>query len=191
MRLATPFLVGVLLTGCLTMQPAPCGPADPPRPPRNFGTVVPGVYRGAQPADCELAFLHGLGVRSILKLNERTLDEDREERERAAALGMTVLPLPFNAATIGRSRTCSMVREALAFLEEQDHRPVYVHCTAGKDRTGYIIGMYEKEALGKTSDEVLYELHRYGHRGLRSVVMGQIDRELASDAALCGPPGGR
>ncbi len=181
-------------SACSSMRPMPCASVVASHPPRNFGQVqapdgaaVP-IYRGGQPVTCgELAYLQSAGIRSILKLNDRGLTIDDSESANARRLGMTILSLPFNAATIGRPATCANVGAALAFMSDPKNWPVYVHCSAGKDRTGYMIGLYEKLALNASSSSVLDELHRYGHTGLRSVLMHQIDRELARDVPACAP----
>lgn len=186
-----PFLA-LTLAGCGTAQLTPCESSTTLRPPRNFASVVApdgrdtGIYRGGQPARCgELEYLRSIGVRSILKLNDRAADIDSAEKERASTLGLTVRDFAFNASTIGRPETCRDVRDALAFLRNRDNRPIYVHCTAGKDRTGYIIGMYEKIDMAMPTAEVLAHLHEQGHRGARKLVMHQIDSELASDKPVC------
>lgn len=186
---AIALLVLFLTTACGTAR-LRCVTGEEPRPPRNFG-VVPAtgahaLYRGGQLRTCsELEYLRTLGVKSILKLNDSG-SHDSDEEVRATALGFRVLSLDFNPLTIGTSSTCGRVREALAFLEDPNNAPVFVHCTAGKDRTGYIVGLYGKTALGKPASEVLSELHHYGHRGpLRWLFMGQIDRELAKEHPAC------
>lgn len=194
----TPRLVltlGILaLASCRSSQPLPCSPAEALRAPRNFGQVrtpegaATAIYRGGQPATCgELEYLRSIGVRSILKLNDRGLTIDDSEKASAVRLGMRMQAFPFSAATIGTAATCDSVQSALSFLTDPEHWPVYVHCTAGKDRTGYIIGMYEKLALRASSAFVIGELRRYGHSGVRSIVMGQIDRELAREMPACAP----
>ncbi len=176
------------------MRQLPCATGVPASAPDNFGQVrtpageATAIYRGGQPSSCgQLAYLQNLGIRSILKLNDRGLVIDRSEKEEATRLGMTIRSYPFNAATIGTADTCDSVRAALSFISDPQNWPIYVHCSVGKDRTGYMIGLFEKVALRASSRFVLDELHRYGHAGLRSVVMGQIDRELAREIPACAP----
>jgi len=177
-------LIAFLAAGCRTTQRFVCD-ATPPHPPRNFGAVSTNLYRGGQPLTCgELAFLQAQGVKSILKLNDRDSSVDVAEKEAAARIGLHIESIPFSALTIGDAATCPDVRRALAFLEDRDNWPVYVHCTAGKDRTGYIVGMYERSA-GESIADVMTELHRYGHRGARSLAFPQIDRELQSERPEC------
>jgi protein tyrosine phosphatase (PTP) superfamily phosphohydrolase (DUF442 family) len=181
-----------LLTACTSMRSMRCGDTAAPRPPRNFGVVTRpdgaplGIYRGGQPVTCgELAYLRTRGVKSILKLNDRGLPIDRDEEQHAGELGLTIRSFAFDAKTIGTPPTCTAVREAMAFLTDPANQPVFVHCSAGKDRTGYLVGLYEKTVLGEPTAAVVAELHRYGHKATRSAVMGQIDEELAKDTPAC------
>ena len=187
-----------LLSSCATSSLAPCSVEGDFDPPANFLPVVDlaghpaGVYRGAQPESCdELQYLRSIGVRSILKLNDRGLTQDESEIRDAEALGFVVRSFAFNAFTIGRRSSCDQVRDALGFLADESNWPVYVHCSAGKDRTGYIVGMFERFELDRDIESVLEELHAAGHSGIRSLLMNQIDRELASPSPVCMPASGR
>lgn len=185
-------LIAFLFAGCRTTQHFVCDMT--PHPPRNFGAVSASVYRGGQPLTCgEIAFLKATGVKSILKLNDRNAPVDLGEKEAAAQLGVRIESFAFDARTIGSSATCPEVQRALAFLDDPENQPVFVHCTAGKDRTGYIVGLYER-ASGRSIKEVMDELHRYGHRAARAAAFSQIDRELQRERPECGitaDPAGR
>gem|GEM_PF-1674229 len=170
--------IALFFAGCASMHPFVCDTAAP-HPPRNFGVVAPGIYRGGQPTTCsELSFLKAQGVTSILKLNR-----DVDETPFAEKMGLHVESIPFNAHTIGSASTCADVQRALSFLATNG--PVFVHCTAGKDRTGYIVGLYERTFLGRSIADVMAELHRYGHRGSRSLAFPQIDHELEKERPAC------
>ena len=176
-------LIALLAAGCRSMQSFECDRT--PHAPRNFGAVSGTVYRGGQPATCgELAYLQSLGVKSILKLNDRDAPVDQGEKAEAARLGMRVESFAFDPRTIGTSATCPDVARALAFIEDPANQPVFIHCTAGKDRTGYIVGLYER-ASGRSIREVMEELHRYGHHAARSAAFSQIDRELQKERPEC------
>jgi len=180
-------VIAVLLLGCRSTRSFVCDPA--PHAPRNFGAVSAQVYRGGQPMTCgELAYLQSQGVKSILKLNDRNSPVDEAEKTEAARLGLRIESFAFNPRTIGLDASCPDVRRAMAFLENPDNQPVFIHCTAGKDRTGYIVGLYERES-GRSIDEVMDELRRYGHRAARSAAFSQIDRELRREHPECANAG--
>jgi protein tyrosine/serine phosphatase len=175
-------LASFLLAGCRSTQFV-CDTA--PHAPRNFGAVSEQVYRGGQPMTCgELAYVKAQGVKTILKLNDRNSPVDEAEKAEAARLGMRIESFAFDARTIGSSASCPDVQRAIAFVENPDNQPVFIHCTAGKDRTGYIVALYERES-GRSIGEVMKELHRYGHRAARSAAFGQIDRELQRERPAC------
>ncbi|HKR62208.1 MAG TPA: tyrosine-protein phosphatase [Thermoanaerobaculia bacterium] len=185
MRHAIALAVLFALAACRSAQPLACDANVAPHAPRNFGEVTKNLYRGGQPTTCaELAYLHDLGIRSIVKLNDANSPLDASEKTEAQRMGFEVVSRPFDARTIGRSDTCDDVADVLAFLIASES-PVFVHCTAGKDRTGYIVGLYEKLVLKKSVAAVMEELHRFGHRGARSATMPQIDRELRKEVPEC------
>lgn len=182
----------VLAVGCKSSAPLSCVFTQATAP-RNFGSVVDprgasvGVYRGGQPLTCgEIAFLKQQGVKTIVKLNEGGSVLDGDEARQAAAAGIVVKSFPFSAWSIGKPETCGDVKEALRFMESESNRPVYVHCSAGRDRTGYIIGAYEELFLDEPVDAVLTELAKYGHHGYPALLFPQIRRELNTGSPRCG-----
>jgi len=176
-------VIAFLLLGCRSTRSFVCDAT--PHAPRNFGAVSPQIYRGGQPMTCgELAYLKSAGVKSILKLNDRNSPVDEAEKAEAVRLGMRVESFAFDPRTIGTSASCPDVQRAIAFIESPGNQPVFIHCTAGKDRTGYIVGLYERES-GRSIDDVMNELHRYGHRAARSAAFSQIDRDLRRERPEC------
>lgn len=185
----------LLATACATaISPAVCsGRHDVvARAPKNFGQVLAAdgkptaVYRGGELTSCDqIAFLEQLHVTHVLQLNASTSDAARGRHQEGA---FEVLPLHLTATTIGRPSTCGEVRTALDYLRDPANWPVYVHCTKGRDRTGYVIGMFERGALSRPVESVMIELAAYGHHGLYRLLFGQIDRELASAEPACLAP---
>lgn len=151
--------------------------------PENFGTVVEnGIYRGAQPTIDDYAGLRTLGIRTILKLNSSRMAEETAEASRA---GIRLIHIPFDAGTIGTEPTCEQVADALAVLTDESNWPVFVHCSRGRDRAGYVVGLYRLLVEGWTWEQIDAELARYGHvDGLRRSYP-QITKELESGASTC------
>jgi protein-tyrosine phosphatase len=181
----------VFSTGCRSLARFSCPSAEAVKP-RNFGEIVDndgafaGVYRGAQLHSCnELAYLKTLGVKTIVKLNDGGGPLDRAEEREAEAAGIAVKAFDFSAWSIGQPDNCEYVRRVIRFIQDEANRPVYIHCTAGRDRTGYIVGTYEEAVLRKPVSEVLAELAKFGHHGYPTLLFPQIRRELRSGKPHC------
>jgi protein tyrosine/serine phosphatase len=129
--------------------------------PRNLGVVVPSqIYRGAQPRETEYEILkNDLNIRTILKLNE---DVSSSEAKKCAEYGIVLISVPFAAATIGDAGSCDGIRKAYAVLTDPAARPIYVHCEAGRDRTGFLIGLFRIRDQDWPIDRVFAELRRHG-----------------------------
>ena len=156
-----------------------CAETTPP----NFGVVIKrGIYRGGQPNEGQLHHLRRRGVRTILKLNNHDLEE---EREAARRYGMKLIHVSFEPSSIGTSTTCKDVARALAILEDQSNWPIYVHCTKGSDRTGYIVGAYRELVQKWSWPQVDRELKRYGYEKTSRRSYPLIERELKAGAPTC------
>lgn len=160
------------------------GLASPLTAPPNFGVVVPeGIYRGGQPSDSDLKYLKEHGVHTILKLNSHNLDNEREEAER---LGLSFVNIPLEPSSVGETKSCSSVAKAVALLSDQSRWPVYVHCSRGRDRTGYVVGAYREIVERQPWPAVEQELRRFGHDGSIRFAYPQIGRELQHEIPTCG-----
>jgi len=169
----------------------PCDTAEA-APPKNFGKVVrgdgtfAGIYRGGQPTTCgEIRYLKDLGIRTIVKLNESGTELDRAEIAAAQAAGMQIESFRINPFSIGRKRSCASVGRILDILTDDKSGPVYVHCSVGRDRTGYIVGTFEEVVLHKQVTAVLDELAFFGYHGYPTLLFRQIMRELRSGNPVC------
>lgn len=173
-RVAAALLV-VLLGACRTAS-------RPDGLPPNFGVVEEGsIYRGAQPSAENLEALARRGIRTIVKLNGATADEDAA----AARLGIRIVDVDLNARTVGMSRSCAGVERAYAAMSDPANWPVYVHCTHGRDRTGFLVGLYRERAEHWTYERVQQELAAYGHHGLWRAIFPNITRSLAAGVPAC------
>jgi len=147
-------LVGLLSTAC---APLVYRSDFPP----NLGVVVPEqVYRGAQSRDAEYDILRrDLHIRTILRLNE---DDDPSEAARCAEYGIVLRTVPLAASTIGDASSCEAIRKAYAVLDDPGAQPIYVHCQAGRDRTGFLVGLFRIRNQGWPIERVLAELRQHG-----------------------------
>jgi protein tyrosine phosphatase (PTP) superfamily phosphohydrolase (DUF442 family) len=125
--------------------------------------VDDGFYRGADPSEA-LAQLKRLGIKTIV--NFRYQDEhDYEVQARIA--GFDYHWISFRPS---EAPTRTQVKKFLAIALDPAHRPVYIHCAQGIDRTGVMAGIYRIEHDGWTNEAALAEMNWFGHfRGWRDV----------------------
>lgn len=133
------------------------------RCPKEFDVVVAGrLYRGAQPARRHLeALVRHYGIRTFLCLRKHereTRDPNLAAEKRFAKdHGLTYIDIPLDCASPERQ-----IEEALAVIDDPAHQPVYVHCSAGRERTGIVCGVYRIERMGWSPDRAIAELLSYG-----------------------------
>ena len=180
MRLRNAIAIALLLSACATAPPPP-----PPVKglPRNFGVVEEGkLYRGSQPTADEIENLFRRGVKTIVKLNVADLEM---ERSATGELGMRLFEIPLNARTVGTSKECGDVERAYQAITDPMNWPVYVHCDHGRDRTGFLIGLYRERVEGWAFPQVSDDLARYGHDSKMRLVFPSISRSLADHYHAC------
>ena len=118
----------------------------------NFGVVDQKVLRGAQPSAVGILILRALGVGTIIDL--RLPDQVwAPEKAEAVKSGILYTNLPMESAT---APSREQVNAILAAIASSPGR-VFVHCQAGKDRTGAIIACYRIAQHKWTSEEALRE----------------------------------
>lgn len=124
----------------------------------NFAQVSPGIYRGALPGLAGLQYLKSIGVKTIINLDGDRSDA-KDEAAWAARLGLRTVAVPMSFFWRPKHRD---VNKALAALRDPALQPVYVHCHAGKDRTGLIVGLHRVEVEGMDPYRAHDEMLHYG-----------------------------
>ena len=105
--------------------------------------VAPNLYRGPRPDD--LAILQKLGIKRIINLESGLYDHwcpDTYTREEQHPIdfGMELIHIPMNDFT---APVKDDVAKAIAYMTYATPQvPTYIHCLAGKDRTGYVCAAY-------------------------------------------------
>jgi tyrosine-protein phosphatase SIW14 len=112
----------------------------------NLAQVELGLWRSGQPTAEGWAYLKGLGIRTVVKLNFDSEGSD----DGARALGMRVLELGIqpegdkdvfdNVLNAFVTPNVERIRSAEAVIATGG--AVLVHCSHGQDRTGLIIGIH-------------------------------------------------
>jgi protein-tyrosine phosphatase len=124
--------------------------------------VDDGVYRGSQPITIDdYINLQQIGIKYILDLENgsRLLADGSplEEQLEAEKYGIKVFNLPLGEILAPSQH---QLDDAMSFIEY--HKPVYVHCKAGVDRTGIVIGRYRIEMMNWPVEKAIQEIKDMG-----------------------------
>ena len=146
-----------------------------------FGEVDNGIYRGAYPKAEGYRRLKSLGVKTLINLSD---DKKYVERESELALreGFEFVHIPLSVYTWPEDK---MVLLFLETLLDPDKRPVFVHCSNGRDRTGAMIAVYRTVVQGTGPKEAYREALSYGFWPYRGeVVLKRYIHQLKDRQAL-------
>jgi len=169
-RLGQPALVVVLLAAlvCAHAAPPPQKPASPASAEKrhvdglpNLGQVSATLFRGGQPRKEGYPKLKEMGVEIVVNLRDDK-EEIAEERRIVEQNGMRFVSIPWNA---WRDPDDRQVAEFLELLRANPERKIFVHCKAGKERTGVMIAAYRIAVQGWTAPQALDEMEYFGIRG--------------------------
>ena len=127
-------------------------------PLNNFGRVDARVYRAAQPDHRGLLLLRdALEVHAVFKLN--TDEESTDPELDGVVVHHTAIHGIEAPSDDWTRRLVEEIRQQAAV------GAVLVHCTYGRDRTGFVVAAYELLALGRELGEVLATRAAYGVEG--------------------------
>jgi protein tyrosine/serine phosphatase len=138
----------------------------------NFGRVTDTILRGGDVTSTGLENLHAMGVRTVIDL----AGDDEKEGRTCRRLGMTFHSFPMDADERPDDATVDRILQILRNAEE----PVYLHCSAGKHRTGAIAALYRIRVQGWAPEKAWAEQQSYGfgpakgHRELYEYVYGSL-----------------
>lgn len=127
----------------------------------NFGEVVPGkIYRSARPDERWLRELHRrYGIQRVIDLD----GGDKISYAGAAReLGISLKHVDWTSRALPPEEE---LKRALSWLEKPG--PVLIHCSAGKDRTGYLVASYRMRVQGWPPEKVIEEMDSFWHRARR------------------------
>ena len=126
----------------------------------RYHVVVPGLIRGAQPNDGAFSLLKKYArVKTILDLrNEQDLI--KKEQGIAQGLGMKFISIPMDGTQMQSPQT---INQILSVMTDKSKQPVFVHCMAGKDRTGMAIAAYRIKYQNWSLNKAVKEMLSYGY----------------------------
>ena len=128
----------------------------------RFEKIDDGVYKGSEPKnDADYRFLQSKHIKYIVAMKFLPL-LDGLEVHKARKYGILVIPITMNASTFAPLER--HIRQILCLLSDKRLRPVYFHCTIGRDRTALIATLYEIYFLGLPPEKAQEEMRhdRYG-----------------------------
>lgn len=116
--------------------------------------------RGSQPSEKAMVLLKEYGgVRTILSLR-RHPEIIQSEKEAAEKLGMIFINIPMNSV---QEQSIEIIEQCLKIISDKSNQPIYVHCQAGRDRTGLILAAYRIKYDRWSLDDALKEMFFYGY----------------------------
>lgn len=146
----------------------------------RFAEIRPGLTRGGEPGTEGLRYLQRKGYRTIVSFLT-----DPAESAWVVQSGMRYVHLPMRSSFFfADTPTDEQVQQFLSVASDSTLYPMYIHCHAGKDRTGAMTAIYRMEVCGWTADEAVEEMRAFGFSGrydkLRKYVENYSVRPSAS-----------
>ncbi len=152
----------------------------------NFGQMDANFYRGAQPGPDDYQSLAKLGIKTIVDLRDDPTDY---EKTAAEAAGLKYVLIPMKGWGTPKS---SDMEAFLKLANDPSTGPMYVHCKAGRHRTGVAGAVYRMTKYDWDYDTAYQEMKNYNfttdlfHGGFKSYVQHYAQARSAKKAAA--PP---
>jgi len=126
----------------------------------NFHILSSGVMRGAQPTGRGFKTLRkDYNVRTVFSLRN-DVKHNKEERKIVERLGMRFINIPMSGS---EEQSAEKINQCLAIMNNKANQPIFVHCMAGKDRTGLISAAYRIKYNNWNFDDAFSEMCAYGY----------------------------
>lgn len=135
----------------------------------NFGQMDERLFRGSQPSAEQYRALKEFGINTVIDLRKDSEDYSRSTVE---SLGMKYVHVPMS----GWTTRDESVAEFLKAANDPANGKIYVHCAAGKHRTGLVGAIYRLENYGWDYETAYREMKNYKyfsglfHRKIKSYV---------------------
>lgn len=142
----------------------------------NFGQMDERYYRGAQPEKGDYQALKDLGVTTIIDLRNDPTDYEKPSVE---ALGMKYVNIPMSGWKTPKD---SEIKAFMDLLNDPATGTVYVHCKAGKHRTGITGAVYRQTKYGWDYKTAYKEMKNYNfkswpvHFALKSYIQDYFEK---------------
>lgn len=148
----------VALFACATIASAQAEPTAPKQVPNitieNFGQMDERLFRGSQPTQEDYKALQEFGINTVIDLRKDAEDYSKSAVE---STGMKYVNIPMT----GWTTRDESVMDFLKVMNDPANGKVYVHCAAGKHRTGLVGAIYRLENYGWDYDTAYKEMKNY------------------------------
>lgn len=157
LRLMAAFVVGI--AGTAITAPAQVSTTNefPDIKIGNFGKMDDHLYRGAQPEKADYAALAALGVKTVIDLRN---DPTEYEKSSVEAVGMKYINIPMSGWKYANDKD---VDHFMQIMNDPATGVAYVHCKAGKHRTGLVGAVYRFNKYGWDYDQAYKEMKKYNY----------------------------
>jgi len=127
----------------------------------RFADLRPGLSRGGEPYEDGYSYLQKHGYKTVVSFLTNPA-----ESTLAAQHGMKFIHIPIQSGPFScQLPSDAQVKQFLSVVTDTTLYPMYIHCHAGKDRTGAMSAIYRMEACGWTNDEAVQEMKAFGFAG--------------------------
>ena len=144
---------------------------------KNFGEVSPEIWRGGKPTPEGMHWLAERGVKTIIDLQMG--DESAD-----VPAGVRYVPIRVSM----RQCDCVDVAAVIKAIDESP-KPVFIHCQAGRDRTGLAVAAW-RMAHGMSADDAIADMEQYGTNpwwnGAIKSKIRRLEQECANKAGVAG-----
>jgi len=127
---------------------------------QNFHVVSPNVMRGSQPSEEGFKLLKEYcNIKTVLSLRNNK-ESNEWEKDVVEKLGMKFINIPMSGT---EEQSIKKIEQCLSLMHSESNQPIFIHCLAGKDRTGLILAAYRIKYGGWDISDALREMFFYGY----------------------------
>ncbi|KAL5345907.1 tyrosine-protein phosphatase siw14 [Pseudogymnoascus australis] len=152
--------------------------------PRNFGTILPGIYRSGYPESEDYEFLRDLSLRTIVTLVDKDYPEGYQTFMQSNGINHVVIKME---GTKKVDIPQSVMNSILEVVMDRQNHPLLLHCNQGRHRTGCAVAVIRK-VLGWSVESTLNEYTSFAHPKVRQVDVNYIRQfEVATLVGIVDP----
>jgi len=127
----------------------------------RFAVICPGLARGGEPDDAGIRYLRDRGYKTVVSF----LTNSAESLE-VVHSGMRYINIPMRSGPFSaQPPTEEQVSRFLSVVGDSTLFPIFIHCHAGKDRTGAMSAIYRMQVCGWSKDDAIGEMKSFGFAG--------------------------